>query len=138
MHFMIDYENVRDRGLEGAEYLTAEDSVTIFYSNSCKKVEQGKLQHILDSKCEFNVCCLQNTGKNALDFYIASRIGELYGSGYLGITAIISKDSGFKEVKDYWKTCSDTPKNIILKRNIQESILSSNENTIRRKSIEKN
>ena len=132
MNFMIDFENTRDRGLDGVEYLTKEDSVTIFYSNSCKKIGQGRLQQIIDSKCEFDICCLQNTGKNALDFYIASRIGEIYGSGFSGTTAIVSKDNGFKAVKDYWKSCSCEQRNIILKPVIQESILSANEDSVRR------
>ena len=48
-HFMIDLENTRSRGLQGAEYLSVEDCVTIFYSQSCLKVEGGKLQQIMDA-----------------------------------------------------------------------------------------
>ena len=32
MYFLIDFENVRSKGLEGAEYLLPTDHVIIFYS----------------------------------------------------------------------------------------------------------
>lgn len=38
LHFMIDLENTRSKGLQGAEYLTAEDKVTVFYSQTCVQV----------------------------------------------------------------------------------------------------
>ena len=137
MHFMIDYENIRDRGLDGAEYLTKDDSVTIFFSKSCQKIGQGKLQKVFDSGCKLDICQLQNPGKNAVDFYIASRIGELYGNGYTGITAIVSNDNGFKAVREYWKKCSFHHREVILKPDIQQSIVSANENSIRRTEIQR-
>jgi hypothetical protein len=137
LHFMIDFENIRDRGLDGAEYLTEDDSVTIFFSRSCQKVGQGKLQKVFDSGCKLDICQLQNTGKNAVDFYIASRIGELYGNGYTGITAIISNDNGYKAVREYWKNCTLNKREVVIKPDIQQSIVSANENSTRRIEIQK-
>lgn len=55
MHFMIDYENTGGQGLKGAEYLVADDEVTIFYSQVCDKIEYGVLKKILDSECNLAV-----------------------------------------------------------------------------------
>ncbi len=75
--------------------------------------------------------------KNALDFYIASRIGEVYGQGFEGMVAVVSNDKGFRAVQDYWKCRTATPKRIILKPDIEQSIVSSNENSPRRALIQR-
>lgn len=126
IHFVIDFENVSSLGLQGSEYLCSDDCVTIFYSAACLKVESGKINQILQSGCNFDICKLQKTGKNALDFYIASRVGEIYGSGYAGNVAIVSKDKGFHAVQEYWRKASPSRK-VILRSDIEQCIVSSGE-----------
>ena len=135
IHFMIDFENTKSRGMQGAEYLQADDSVTIFYSQACMKIEQGRLRQLKEAGCGFKLCKLQKSGKNALDFYIASHIGEIYGQGYTGMTAIVSNDAGFQAVKEYWKSCVSVPRNIILRPTIGQCIFSSGENSLRQRRI---
>lgn len=130
IHFMVDFENVRNNGLQGAEYLQANDKVTIFYSACCLQVENGRMQQILNSGCEFDIRRLQNTGKNALDFYIASYLGELFGSGFEGNAAIVSCDKGFRAVQEYWRSAPLSRK-IVLKSDIEQCIVSSGENSER-------
>jgi len=50
--------------------------------------------------CEFEICRLKKARKNALDFYIVTRLGEIFGSGYQGVAAIISQDDGFRSAKE--------------------------------------
>ncbi len=102
IYFLIDYENVHDIGLEGVEYLTAEDSVTLFYSESAPNMKRRRFKAITDSGCEFDVCRLNSVGKNALDFYIVSKIGEIFGNGRPGTACVISGDAGFEAAADYW------------------------------------
>ena len=135
IHFMIDFENTRSRGLQGAEYLQPDDSVTIFYSQACMKIERKWFYQLKESGCSFRICKLQKAGKNALDFYIASHIGEIYGQGYKGITAIVSNDAGFQAVREYWKSCVSVPRNIILRPDIEQCIFSSGENGFRQQQI---
>lgn len=132
---MIDFENTRSRGLQGAKYLQADDSVTIFYSGACMKIEQRRLHQMKESGCNFKLCKLQNPGKNALDFYIASYIGEIFGQGYTGMVAIVSSDTGFQAVKGYWKSCASVSRNIILRPDIEQCIFSSGENSLRQRQI---
>ena len=129
IHFMIDFENVQSVGLQGSEYLCADDSVTIFYSEYCKQIDQGEMRNILASGCEVDICKLNKVGKNALDFYITSRIGQLYGAGYSGDIAVVSRDKGFQAVQDYWR--KDSSKKIILKPDIAQCIASSGETSAR-------
>lgn len=135
IHFMIDFENTRSRGLQGADYLMPEDAVTIFYSQACMKIERRWFCQIQETGCGFYICKLQKEGKNALDFYIASRIGELYGSGYTGKTAIVSNDTGFRAVRDYWKNCAAVSRDIILRPDIEQCIAASGENSYRQRQI---
>ncbi len=137
MYFMVDMENTGSQGLQGAEYLTAGDNITLFFSRPCRKIEQGKMQDILNSGCGMKICPLHKPGKNALDFYIASGIGEIYGTGYEGITVIVSGDKGFQAVQDYWRCCTPHPRRIILRKSIELGILASNENSERRKTIQR-
>lgn len=136
MHFMIDFENTKSSGLVGGKYVTRDDAVTIFFSQSSQQVERGKLQTILASGCEFSICKLANTGKNALDFYIASRIGELFGGGYDGVVGIISKDNGFKAVAEYWRSRARVRRLIYLRPNIELCIRATGDNSPRFRQIQ--
>lgn len=122
-HFMVDLENTNSSGLVGARYLESTDCVSIFYSKSCSKVEQGLLRYIFDSGCLVETCKLFKTGPNALDFYIASRIGFLFGSGYTGRVAIITEDKGLMAINHYWQQCVTPHRQVVLKPNIEQAIL---------------
>ncbi len=135
-HFMIDFENTCSKGLQGAEHLSPDDCVTVFYSNSCMKVEKGKLQQVIEAGSVLDICRLQRTGKNALDFYIASRIGALFGAGYQGTVAIVSNDKGYSAVQDYWAKCAKPARRIILQPNIEQCIGASDEDSPRRRLIQ--
>ena len=135
IHFMIDFENIGSRGLQGAEYLQPDDFVTIFYSQSCMKIEKRRFCQVKESGCDFQICKLQKPRKNALDFYIASRIGEIYGQGYTGMTAIVSNDTGFQAVREYWKNCAAVSREIILRPDIEQCIAVSEENSFRQRRI---
>lgn len=137
MHFMIDFENVLARGLQGCEYMNERDKITIFYSQACAQIENRWLQAILATGADLDICKLQKTGKNALDFYIASRIGEEYGEGFSGVIAIVSNDKGFQAVRGYWKYRSEA-RQIILKSDIEQCILAMGEKNDRNKMIQNN
>lgn len=131
MYFLVDFENVQSEGLKGAQYLRASDTVIIFYSQACGQIQQGVMRQIMDSCCCLDICKLKKQGKNALDFYIATRIGAVFGSGYKGKSAIVSKDQGFTAIRDYWKSCAADAKEVILGVSLEQCILSANENLAR-------
>ncbi|MBR1743395.1 MAG: hypothetical protein IJ733_16295 [Lachnospiraceae bacterium] len=131
MHFMIDYENVTSLGFQGKEYLTEKDYVTIFYSAAVQMIERGIWQGLCASGCTISVCKLVKTGKNGLDFYIASRVGEIIAEGYRDLVVIISKDKGFKAVQDYWRCRGHHCARILLCKDIASGINSSNEKSER-------
>ena len=123
MYFLIDFENVNSDGLSGAEYLLPTDHLEIFYSKDAPNAIGRYLQAIKYSNCSFEAIKLVRKGKNGLDFYIASRIGELRASGVNERIAIISKDTGYAAVKDYIDCKYVKAKKIILSSTIKSAIL---------------
>lgn len=135
MYFLVDFENVRSGGLRGVDYLDKSDYITIFFSDAAHSCEGRYLEEIEESGCHFDTCKLQNTGKNGLDFYIASRVGEFYGSGHKERVAIISKDQGYKAVRDYWDVRLPSNKKIIISPSVERSLIASNDNSERVKRL---
>ena len=137
MYFLIDFENVKNNGMRGTEYLEAGDDVTIFYSEAAKSCERRYLDMIEDSGCGFDVCRLVNTGKNGLDFYIASRLGEFYGKGYRGQAAIVSNDKGFRAVRDYWRLRLPEHKPVVIAPTIEKGLIAGNDDSERIKNLQR-
>lgn len=101
MYVIVDYENVSARGLNGVDLLKADDTLAVFYSDNCDRIESILLQKIMATGCHYKVCKLVNKGNNALDFYISVRVGEILASKAPGPILIISRDHGFNAVLDY-------------------------------------
>lgn len=135
MYFLIDYENTRNAGMIGTEYLLPTDHVILFYSDSTPNMEARHLIDIQKSCCAFEAYKLVNARSNALDFYISTRIGELFGSDCTDKIVIISEDNGFRSVKDFWESHRGLSHRVYLNKNIEQGILSSNEQTVRRKKV---
>lgn len=131
MVFLVDLENVGSEGLRGAGELLEEDVVIIFYSQTCEQVQQGYVRQIMEAYCCWEICRLKKTGKNALDFYIATKLGEIIGRGYPGKIAVVSKDQGFKSVREYWRSRAKPPREVILGGTLEQCILSAQEGRAR-------
>lgn len=96
MYFLIDYENVGSLGLRGSEFLVSSDHVILFYSASAPHMEHRHWENICKSGCGFEVCTLFKQRKNGLDFYIATKVGELFGAERTKHAVIVSNDTGFQ------------------------------------------
>lgn len=135
MLFLVDYENVGNMGMKGCDYLNAQDHIIVFYSENKKNMERRALENIAGSGCVFEICKLCKEGKNALDFYIASKLGELFGGGRTDIAAIISKDVGFQAVRDYWEKRAVPRRKVLLASCIEEGIINAGENNERTREL---
>ena len=124
---LVDYENVATTdGLKGAEYLHENDTIVIFYSQSCEKIRAEYIEMIERSKCEFRAYKLVKTGKNALDFYIATECGCLSASSERQI-CIISRDKGFASIADFFRIkCESQNTMVLVAPNIEKALLSLN------------
>ncbi len=135
LRFLIDYENVGEYGLDGIEYLGSADALEIFYSQSRKTISKKMMDIIFASGCEFKAFELERVGKNALDYYIASRVGELIGGGCTEKLIMVSRDKGFRAIRDFWETQGIPRTQILIRHAIRDGIISSGESSIRRQKI---
>lgn len=135
MYFLIDFENVANNGMRGSEHLLSSDYILIFYSSAAPQMETRHLNNIRNSGCGFATYKLKEKRKNGLDFYIATKIGELFGAEKCSRAVIISKDAGFQSVRDFWAECSGTKHRVLLGESIEQGILSAGENNERTQMI---
>jgi len=74
------------------------------------------------SGCNFEICKLQNVRKNALDFYIASKVGEIFAVDKDAKIAIISADKDYRSVLDYWKPRLSVPNQLVRCKTLAKAI----------------
>ncbi|MBQ4068482.1 MAG: hypothetical protein IJC76_04450 [Lachnospiraceae bacterium] len=132
MYFLIDYENVNYAGLEGTEFLEKGDTVSFFYSDKCEKIINYRMKEIEKSECNFEICKLKNTRKNGLDFYIASKVGEIFALNPDEKVAIISGDNGFQAVIDYWRPRLAVQNQLVKCKTIAKAIICINGEGVRK------
>ncbi|MBQ6555499.1 MAG: hypothetical protein IJL89_09720 [Firmicutes bacterium] len=104
-YFFIDYENVKNQGLEGIEELKADDCVIIFYSANANSITFEMHNKINSSKADIVFEKVNVGKKNALDFQLASYIGYVMGRNE-GIDAayhLVTKDSDFSVIGKFWQ-----------------------------------
>ncbi len=135
MLFLIDYENVGNAGMKGCHYLNASDHIIIFYSETRKNIERRFLDDITNSRCTFEICKLYKNGKNALDFYMTSKLGELFGAGFEETAVIVSHDTGFQAVRDYWDKRAIHRRRVLIANCVEDGIVSSNESSDRTREL---
>lgn len=135
MLFLVDYENVGNMGMKGCHYLDKSDHIIIFYSEAKMHMERRFLEDITNSGCVFEICKLCKSGKNALDFYITSKLGEMFGGGFEGTAVIVSHDNGFQAVRDYWDKRAPHRRKVFLSGCVEDGIVSGNENSDRTREL---
>lgn len=135
---LVDYENVgNNNGLKGVDFLNETDLLCIFFSNCCGKIRAEYMQAIEQSGCEFKTYKLLKSGKNALDFYIASECGAICQSGQTQI-AIISRDKGFSAVTDFIRMKhGEDGVRVVVEPDVEKGLMSLNasEDSERRKAL---
>lgn len=123
-YFLVDYENVQSGSpFCGIDMLSAEDEVFVFYSECAKKVEEYYWQLLIDNSCKKHFVKLKQSGKNALDFYIAVQVGNCIGKNQDAEVAIISNDKDYVAVVDYVKQIRKTKaQHVVIASSVIEAI----------------
>lgn len=123
MYFLIDFENVKSTGMRGTEYLLSTDFMFVFYSENALLMEQRHLLNIQNSGCGFETYKLLVKRKNGLDFYIATKVGELLGANCCNQAVLISNDNGFKSIREFCQECSGTKNQVYIGNCIEHGII---------------
>ena len=100
--YLIDFENVKSKGLTGIDSLTEYDRVIIFYSENADTINFEMHQKVLISKAEVEYFKVHVGGKNALDFQLSTLLGYLVSKNYYSHIFVISNDKSFDFLHDFW------------------------------------
>lgn len=100
--FLVDYENVNAAGLQGIDQLIQEDEVLLFYTEKAATLPISLHKKINTSKAKTDYFEVGSGAKNSLDFQLASYLGYLVAKDPGGEYYIVSRDTGFRAVKDFW------------------------------------
>lgn len=100
--FLIDFENVKSAGLTGIEELSGEDRVIILYSVNSNTISFEMHQKIISCRAAVDYFQIRRGGKNSLDFQLSTLLGWMLASNSYSHLYIISNDSGFDALYDFW------------------------------------
>lgn len=105
--YLIDYENVRDEGLEGLFDLSGSDTVNIFYTVNADRMSFAYVSRLLKGDCRAEINFFEVApGNQSLDKHLSSYLGFLLGreSSDDNMYIIISKDNGYLPVINFWNS----------------------------------
>ena len=135
--YFVDYENVSRAGLKGIDELGKKDKVYIFYSSYANSLSFNEYESLMKTKAEVVCYEVSTVGKNALDFQLSSFIGYVVGQNDNAVFYIISKDNGYLNVVNFWRTkniriqmlnnIEMTPKNVNVKKSQIAELLAETE-----------
>lgn len=101
--FYVDFENVKDTGLNGIAKLSNHDVVRIYYSEDANKITFGTHRRITESPAQFEYCRMRKDlkgVKNALDVILMKDMSERIIEEKSADFYIVSADSDFDSYVD--------------------------------------
>ena len=123
--YLIDYENVHYAGWEGIEHLTKEDEVILFYSENASTIPMDLHIKVATSGARLRYIHVEKTGKNYLDFQLSALSGYLVAESGQEEFVVVSKDTGFNAIVDFWNQQDFLDKKIHFARREQIALTSS-------------
>lgn len=104
-YYLIDFENVGCEGFKGCEKLGETDFIHLFYTDNSRKID---IDIINDHGRAELITHKVPTGKQSADMHLGSYLGYLVGMECMDPKeeckfVIISKDTGFDHVIEFWK-----------------------------------
>ncbi|MBR1751517.1 MAG: hypothetical protein IJ740_19740 [Ruminococcus sp.] len=100
--FLIDFENVKSKGLTGIDKLNSDDTVVILYSENSDTISFEMHQKVMTCKADVEYFKVNVGGKNALDFQLSTLLGYIVAKDAFSHAFIISNDRGFDFLHDFW------------------------------------
>ncbi len=101
--YLIDYENVNQKGLNGLTQLklTENDKVVIYYSNNANSLTFELHNELMRSAAKTEYHRISCEGKNALDFILVCELGRYTAQNPDEEFYIVSKDTDYDNVIKY-------------------------------------
>ena len=101
-YYLVDFENVGLKGLEGAEKLTARDRVHLFSTRNAPRITTAILANFNGT----NLLVHEVPAKSqSVDMHLVSYLGYLLGSCRpVPKIVILSNDTDYDDIVQFWKT----------------------------------
>ena len=102
IRYLIDTENIGSAWTEVLPLVGRNDEILLFYTVNSPGIPYRDLQQIMShlDQMELIPC---NTGRNGLDFQLSSYLGYLLRSSTKTQYIILSKDTGYDPLIQFWK-----------------------------------
>ena len=100
--YLVDYENVHNDGVSNIKNLKETDHVVIFYGDSIRSIPFDTHVEMMTSRAKIEYIETHKTAKNYLDFQLATYLGFLIGQGEKGPVYLITNDTGYDSIVDFW------------------------------------
>ena len=122
--FLVDFENVKSKGLVGIDQLGSDDHVVIFYSENSDTISFEMHCSVMRASASVEYMKVNVGGKNALDFQLSTLLGYMVAQQNNSHIFIISNDKGFDKLHDFWEnTFNDAPPCVVFRtQNIAAAI----------------
>ncbi|OUM67317.1 hypothetical protein PIROE2DRAFT_58860 [Piromyces sp. E2] len=100
-YYLIDYENVGTKGLEGADNLNSNDYVHLFSTRNAPKITTAILATFNSINFKVHEVPVK---KQSVDMHLVTYLGYLIGiDGSSSNYIIVSKDNDYQNIGKYWK-----------------------------------
>ena len=101
-YYLIDFENVGMKSLEGAEKLSAHDHVHLFSTRNAPKIDTGTLATFNRTTLKVHQVPVKS---QSVDMHLVSYLGYLLGNcETLPAIVILSNDTDYDDIIQFWKT----------------------------------
>lgn len=101
--YYIDSENVHtDCWASVVHKLPSVDRIILFDSPNANKVPLGRVPLLKRSRCSVEVVPCKTGTRNAMDFVIVTKLGEMCYRCPKSDHVIISNDAGYVPAQEYW------------------------------------
>ena len=106
-HFLIDFENVHEGGLNGLSALSESDYVYLFYTKNANLINLRVLVEVIENGLRAHFTAYEiASGKQSLDMQLVSFLGSLIGAEqnadhqYI----IVSRDADYRNTISFWNS----------------------------------
>ncbi|MDO4343792.1 MAG: PIN domain-containing protein [Eubacteriales bacterium] len=102
-YFFVDYENVKDDGLDAISRLKKEDKVAIFFSVNTPKMGIEVVGGFLSRKLDVQTIKAITGHKDSLDHQLASCLGMTMAKDRENDFCIVTGDTAFDDLVSFWR-----------------------------------
>lgn len=100
-YYLVDYDSVKQNGVEGIENLTETEKVFIFYTEGNHTIEMSFFEKIHSSSADVKLRKISGNGSSS--YIISAFAGHIIGNDESAEVHIVSRNNKYSYINDFWK-----------------------------------